>query len=295
MSELSRGVESLGDAAPSFSTVQEVVAPSVRGTSNAPLREGLPPNYRMRADAHYVDQLVAPLTRTAPAAAKASSASSSEPKTPSLAAIDSELAGSLAAVLSSTALLVETTPRLTRNITVDMIRAEVQRAACTLRAATVIRHGVSDERRLVSPRQVVQRVAETVSAEARLRGILVNTTADGADAAISVDEELLASSVSAVVLMLASALNRVDGATLNVTAIAESGRVTLAIEQECVVVPETWFGSPSLAAVDAPGGQQLVPLVALRQVAEAWGGRLTTSRLPHGTRIAVELPAAARR
>jgi hypothetical protein len=38
-----------------------------------------------------------------------------------------------------------------------------------------------------------------------------------------------------------------------------------------------------------------VPLLALRQVAEAWGGRLAASRLPHGTRIAVELPAAARR
>jgi hypothetical protein len=286
----------VGDAAPSFSTVPEVVAPSVRGNTNTPLREGLPPTYRMRADAHYVDQLVAPLTRTATTTAKASSASSSEPKSPSLAAIDSELASTLAAVLSSAALLSDATPRLTRNITVDMIRAEVQRAACTLRAASVIRHGVSEERRLVSPRQVVQRVAETISAEARLRGISVNVTTDGADAAISVDEELLASSLSAVVLMLASALNRVDDACLNVTAITEaSGCVTLAVEQESVVVPETWFGTPALAAADAPGGQQLVPLLALRQVAEAWGGRLTTSRLPHGTRIAVELPAAARR
>src|SRR5439155_5895719 len=33
-------------------------APAVRGDQRKPAREGLPPGYRMRADAHYVDQLL---------------------------------------------------------------------------------------------------------------------------------------------------------------------------------------------------------------------------------------------
>jgi hypothetical protein len=295
VSDLSRSVESLGDSAPSFSNVQEVVSSTARGTSNAPLREGLPPSYRMRADAHYVDQLVAPVTRPTAASTKPPTTSSSETKAPSLAAVDAELASSLAAVLSSTALLAETTPRLARSVTVDMIRAEVHRATCTLRAASVLRHGVPEERRLVSVRQIVHRVAETVAPDARLRGISLDTNAAGAEGAISVDEELLASAFSGVVLMLAGALNRADGACLNVTATTEAGRATLAVEQEAVVVPEAWFTPLTVAAVDAQGGYQLVPLVALRQVAEAWGGLLVTSRLPHGTRVAVELPLMVRR
>jgi signal transduction histidine kinase len=249
----------------------------------------------MRADAHYVDQLDAPAaprtaTRPAAAAARASQLSA-------LNAVDHEIANALAAVLSSTSLLGDDTPRLTRKVTVEMIRAEVQRAACTLRMASVLRHGVPEHRRLVAVKDVVQRAADGLAADARLRGIHVSTENTSNGALLNVDPELLASALSAVALTLCAALNHVDEAGLRLTAGPESnGRITLTIEQDFVVLPETWLTVPTAAAaLDAASGQQIVPLLALCQVVDAYAGKLVTSRLPHGSRVEVDLPTVPRR
>jgi signal transduction histidine kinase len=249
----------------------------------------------MRADAHYVDQLIAAPSRPAGAPHRSSPAAT-ESKMPSLAAVDAELASSLNAVLSSVSLVGESSTPLSRGVAAEMIRAEVQRAMTTLKAASVLRHGVPEERRLVSPRRLVQLVSETVAADARLRGISVITTAENATGVVSVDEETLVAVLSAVVLTLAGALNRCDGACLTVTATSEpAGSVTIAVEQESVIVPEAWLPPLASTAAEAPGGHRLVALLALRQLADAWGGRVLASRLPHGTRVALELPLAARR
>jgi hypothetical protein len=213
-----------------------------------------------------------------------------------LGSVDTEVANALASLVSSTTLLGDATPRLTRTVTVEMIRAELQRAIGTLRAASVLRFGVSESRRLTSPREIVQRVVEAVSADARLRGITVSSDTDAADGTrLNVDPELLSSGLSAVALTLCAALNHVDEAGLRIEAAAEpQGRVTLSVEQDFVVVPESWLTLPTAAVLEAPGGQQLIPLAALRVMAEASGGRLVTSRLPHGSRVAVELPTVSR-
>jgi hypothetical protein len=37
-----------------------------------------------------------------------------------------------------------------------------------------------------------------------------------------------------------------------------------------------------------------VPLTALRHIADAYGGQLSIARLPHGSRVALELPSLGR-
>jgi hypothetical protein len=205
---------------------------------------------------------------------------------------DVAVANSLAAVLSCTDLLADTMPALTRAVAVEMIRAEARRATCMLYAARVLRSGVLEEHRLASPRQIVQRVADTVAADARLRGIRLETAVNIIDGALlRADEELLACGLSGVVLQLCGAVNRVSGARLTVSANAEpAGRVTFAVVQESVVVPETWLTIPAQPLLDSSESPALSPLLALRQIVEAYGGRLAISRLPRGSRVAVELP-----
>ena len=375
VSDHSRRVEGLSESAPSFAAVQGAVSSTARETSTPAFREGLPPNYRMRADAHYVDQLDSPPAITVQvvaitavesddtqmpiavlvdsirrhgvieplivqkrdrryrviagrkrlAAAAAAglrevpcivrrmadeeaqvlagasriAAVPAEVATPSsLAVVDEEIARSLGAVLSSTGVLGEEASRLTHEVTIEVMRAEAQRAYCQLRTASILRNGLGDSRRFVAPRDIIQRIADLVAADARLRGITVTTSWIGTERSmLNVHAEALSCALSAVALRLFSALGRVDAASLSVTASADSaGQVTFAVEQDFVVVPESWVaGALTATAADAPGGHQLVPLIALGQLVEGYGGNLTTSRLAHGTRVSVDLPIVPRR
>src|SRR5262245_32467326 len=93
-------------------------------------REGLPPSYRMRADAHYVDQLTSRAPET-PARATA--------VTPPQRARDAETtAQTIAAITTIQAaanLASEDGSPLVRRVALDLIRAASWRAAWQVRAA----------------------------------------------------------------------------------------------------------------------------------------------------------------
>ena len=235
--------------------------------------------------------------QTLAVAARAVMTPAPEVKTSPLTAVDDQIACALATVVSATAVLGAGASPLTETVTLDTLRAEAQRALCMLRAAAVVRGGPGGPRGFVAPRAVVERVADLVAADARLRGIVVETSWTGTERALlNVNDEQLAGTLGAVVLSMFSALRRMDGAGLIVSAsIDAQGVVTLAIEQKFVVAPESWLAPPAAAAEDGADSGHLVPLIALRQLAEASGGRLVTSRLPHATRVAVDLPSISRR
>jgi hypothetical protein len=251
----------------------------------------------MRADAHYVDQLE--MRRATPDDARPIAASSqvaatppaqSRPDTSTLN--ETELAKSLTSVLSCTELLHDGMPRLTRTVAIDMIRAETQRAICALRTAAVLKHGISEERRVVTPRMVVERIAATVSSDARLRGTRMGTSVSTAeDVRLRINEESIVSGIAAVVLMMSAGLNDVQGAELDVEVSSNTtGRVSLAIRQESVILPEACLKAANSRGEGA-GNTAVAPLIALRQIAESHGGTLAVTRLPHGTQVAVELAA----
>jgi hypothetical protein len=125
-----------------------------------------------------------------------------------------------------------------------------------------------------------------------LRGLALETSVTVVDSTrLNVDAELLASALSGVVLMMSAALKRVVGAHLRLTAASESAeRVSLIVVQEGVVLPQAWLALPERPDARS-ASDPLMPLLVLQQVAEAYGGRLRTSRLPRGSCVAVELPA----
>jgi signal transduction histidine kinase len=369
LSDLSQNLESLQDSRGPYPA--EAASSAARDTIDAPLREGLPATYRMRADAHYIDLLdatpVIPLQTVAVHAiettddvrdtpvpslvdsikrhgvlepllvqkrgrqyrliagrkrlaaalaagsrevpcivhavsddeARALAAATTLPVAAAVRAgrssvesMNAELAQSLAAVLSCTELLSDGVPVLTREVAVDMIRAEAQRVSCMVQATRVFEGGVPADRRPVSPRDVIERVARIIAAECRLRGVALEISATAVDSMrLNVDADLLASALSGVVLMMSAALKRVVGAHLKITAAAESAeRISLVVVQDGVVLPQAWLSPPERS--DARSiSDPLMPLLVLQQVAEAYGGRLLTSRLPRGSCVAVELPA----
>jgi hypothetical protein len=254
----------------------------------------------MRADAHYVDQLVAPVTRRAAdddarplsATPKIAAASAAQSRSDSSLLNEDELAKSLSAVLSCTDLMADGMPRLTRAVAVDMIRAEAQRTISALRAAHMVRHGVPPERRLTDPRRILDRIVETVRPETRLRGIRMTTGADVADAVkVRGDENCLVAAMSSIVIMLAAGLHDVQGAKLDLSVTATaSGPVTFTVSQESVILPDTYLKVVTVTG-EPSSTPETTPLVALRLVAEAYGGNVAVTRLPHGTQVAVELPA----
>lgn len=253
----------------------------------------------MRADAHYVDQLVAPAPRRADDEARTplpppkATATTSPIRTESAVLNEEELAKSLSAVLSCTDLVVDGMPRLTRAVALDMIRAEAQRTICALRAAHVLKHGVPAERRKLDARAVMERVVDTVGPETRLRGSRVSVASDAGDALeIRADETGLVMALSSVVVMLSMGLHDVQGARLDLKVSGgDSGRVTFAIAQESVILPDSYLKIAS--APDAMGTPETAPLLALRHFADAYGGGVAVTRLPHGTQVSLELPAAA--
>ncbi len=210
---------------------------------------------------------------------------------PNLSMLDEAMASSLSAVLSSTTLLSEGGPRLARTVAVDMIRAEARRALCLLHTARELRYGLPFEQRIVSPAAVVQHVVDMLLPEAQLRGIAVDSSVSVIEGSlIRVNEELLAHALFGAALMITAPLNAFHGPRVKVAATGEpTGRVTLAVMQQSVAVPRAWPSTP-----DSPEAYALVPILALRHIAEASGGRLSTTRLSDGTRVALELPLSRR-
>jgi hypothetical protein len=250
----------------------------------------------MRADAHYVDQLEMRRVSTDDsrplASAQVTAAPPAQSRPDQFVLNEGDLAKSLTSVLSCTDLLNDGLPRLTRTVAVDMIRAETQRAICALRTAAVLKHGVPDERRLVAPRTIVERIADTVGSDARLRGSRMKIGVSVADdVKLSINEDSIVSGVSAVVLMMSAGLNDVHGAALDVEVTSStSGRVNIAIRQESVILPEACLKAANSRG-ELAGSVAVAPLVALRQIAESHGGTLAITRLPHGTQVCVELAA----
>jgi hypothetical protein len=254
----------------------------------------------MRADAHYVDQLVAPGARRAaedearavPVTSKTGAATATPPRVELSLLNEMELASSLSAVLSCTDLLSDGMPRLTRSVAIDMIRAETQRTICTLRAAHVLRHGVGADRRLLDPPTVLDRVAEVVAAEARLRGSRMTTAAEiSGKALLRVDENAVVGTLASVVMMLSAAVRDAHAARLDLNVTGTDGQVTFAITQDSVILPEACLKMLS-AGNDHVTTPETAPLAALRHVAEAYGGSVTANRLPHGTQVCLTLPIA---
>jgi len=242
-------------------------------TARKPEREGLPSGYRMRADSHYVDQLLTPRAGGAePARASRRAVATAEAlvenaenvvvrerreirdlRTDRLLA---QLSEDLATVESSVATLSSGASPTARRVTLDILRAHTWRAAWLVRAQTLSDRPVRAAGRPRPIGGVFARLREGFAAECRLNSLTLHLHAPDWNAAVSVDEQELLIGLTGAIVSTIGLVGESDGATVNVTASAAGGELrTVEISQDEALVPAPVAGrffDPVWA--DRPGG-----------------------------------------
>jgi hypothetical protein len=142
---------------------------------------------------------------------------------------------------------------------------------------------------------LMARLMESVEHERRLRGVHIDTVVSASsETAIVGQEDLLLSVLSGLVLLTTELVGRNKDASVLVAAQTEpSGRVALAVSQDTVSVPESWPSVVGEPSQDGAGTWSTpLPILAVRRVADAYGGTVSTTRFANGSRLILELPLA---
>jgi hypothetical protein len=187
---------------------------------------------------------------------------------------------------------------LTQAVAVDLVRAEASRALQLLRAVRVLRGEISPARRAIYPRVVLQRVVDETEAERRLRGLRLSIDRNSLDAPpLTADEELLVSSIGALVVAAPALLGQSAASITLHTATRSDGTLVFIADHEGAELPLFWRSI--LAEDDArvetvPGGSSatsaLTLLRAARHVAELHSGRMSVDCRDGLTSLSIAIP-----
>lgn len=266
-----------------------------------PQREGLPPDFRMRHDAHYVDELLSrgrghrvvaiparengderrsPWTDAAPAAPPAR--------------VYAEVVESLEAIGTCLQLFRDTARPAAERVALDLIETETARAAWLVQALSVLDEEPPVANGAVELEAVANRVARLL-APGRYRAgaaLRIETSAPGLRA--RGDESLLTLAVAAIATALQAATERTAEAVVRIQIADEAGgRVRIEALQEALRMPASWrarFLDPEW--VDWPGGRRIaIGLAAASRIAQLHRGTLTMGGAEHGgCRLVLSLP-----
>jgi hypothetical protein len=221
-------------------------------------REGLPPGYRMRADAHYVEHLTS--RRGEKGASEAARALSELPDRQETRdrteKLFTQLSEDIATIESAIAALAGDASRMARRVNVDLIKSQAWRAGWALRARAILegRH-----RAQMRPRPLaflLGHVRSGWAAECRLSGITLDVHASDWNAVVAVDEQSLIAGLNGALVSTLGVIGQADGATVTVAATAAGGELKAidVVQDEVLVAPSDGgrFFDPSWT--DRPGG-----------------------------------------
>ena len=272
---------------PSTIRIEDLLATDeTAAAEQAPVREGLPRSFRMRADKHYVEMLDSPAARgetrpprsadTAKATAAESSAKDDGTAT-AAAQAGRDLAQSLAALRACTNLLSDRGPALASAVAANLIRAEAWRATCLLQTSRFLRGELIPAPKSVSTHAVVDQVLRSIEAERRLRGISVDEQVTVGDSRVAVDEELMVGALSGLLLATIALQDEQAPLTLTVAVESHAEEVVFKVSQGQVRASSNWSTDSLLVAAAA-------------RIVAASGGRLAVVSLTAGTDVRVSLP-----
>ena len=272
---------------PSAIRIEELLAgeeETSESSDAAPVREGLPRTFRMRADKHYVEMLDAPPR----SAAKESSASTATPApqeevvdAAALAAVQAgrDLAQSLAALLASTNLLSDRGPGLASTVAANLIRAEAWKSTCLLRVARFLRGELLPAPKPVRAQAIVDQLLKSIEPERRLRGVTIESRISVGDRSLSVDEDLFVAALSGLLLTTIGLTEEPSPLTVTVSAEAKGSDVIFGISQAQAPAPANWMTAG--------------PLTSGARIAAAFKGRIAASGGAAGTEVRVVVPRLA--
>lgn len=271
---------------PSAIRIEELLAgeeETSESSDAAPVREGLPRTFRMRADKHYVEMLDAPPR----SAAKESSGTATPPPqeevvdAAALAAVQAgrDLAQSLATLLASTNLLSDRGPGLASTVAANLIRAEAWKSTCLLRVARFLRGELVPAPKPVRAQAIVDQLLKAIEPERRLRGVTIESRISVGDRSLSVDEDLFVAALSGLLLTTIGLTEEPSAFTVTVSAEAKGSDVIFGISQAQAPAPANWMTAG--------------PLTTGARLAVAFKGRIAASGGGAGTEVRVVVPRLA--
>jgi hypothetical protein len=238
-----------------FSQEPVELAPSAKKAE----REGLPPGYRMRADAHYVDNLTSrrgadrPTSEHLRVAPEPAERADSRDRGERLLA---QLGEGLATLESAALALTSDTSRMARRVNVDLIRAEVWRAAWSLKAHALVEGRAGFHARPRPLGFLLGHVRNGWAAECRLEDISLQVNASDWNAVVPVDEHAFVTGVTGAIVATLAIVGQVDGATVTLNATCASGELKSidVVQDEVLVSPSAGARFFDPAWTDRPGG-----------------------------------------
>ena len=241
-----------------------------------PDREGLPPGYRMRADAHYVDQLVSRRTEKIPADPPAPpSRDRHDARDRRAERVFAQLAEDMATIGSASALLANDISPMGRKVSTDLIKAQSWRASWLLRANAVLD---GTHRAHVRPRplrSILDQVRDRFAAECRVTGATLDIHVSDWNATTTADEDGLVTGIAGAVIATLGLVGSAEAVTIRISAVVAGGELrTIEVTQDHVTVP----AAAGTRLLDASSIQQPGSAVAslgawtARAIAQQHGG-----------------------
>ena len=228
---------------------EPVPAPTTKKSEKVE-RDGLPPGYRMRADAHYVENLTA---------RRGDRGLADSPRAVELHRSDrllDQLAEDLGTIESAAQALGADAPRMARRVNTDLIKSQVWRAAWALRAHALLggRH-----RPKLRPRPlgfVLGQIRSGWAAECRLASVNFEVAASDWNAVVSVDEQSLIAGVSGAVIATLGLIGDTDDTSLTLQATSSAGQLRSIdlIQADVLVTPSEGGRFFDASWAERPGG-----------------------------------------
>jgi hypothetical protein len=215
-------------------------------------REGLPAGYRMRADAHYVDELTSRRsdrvhTDQPRGGQKFSDMLEAEPppdprdrreRDRRSDRVMAQLAEDLATIESAATMLSGDGAPMARRVSVDLIKVQAFRASWLLRTKALLDGTHQADFRARRLGAVLGRVRDGFAAESRLTGIALQIHAAEWNAAVTVDEAALVAGLTGAVIATLGLVGQSEYAAIRVTANVTDGDLdSIEITQEDAAVP----------------------------------------------------------
>jgi hypothetical protein len=191
-------------------------------------------------------------------------------------------------------LLSTPSSELSRGLSADLIAAESWRAYCVVETTRIALRGCQGSRKLVAPRNVLDRVSRSFAPEFRLRNVAMEVEAQlQDDRMVLADEPLLVVAVSAAVIATLALFDRNERGLIKLSAATSpNGHLSFVIAQTTIAVSETWASRAfDQDWSDRPGGvSALASMLALRRIADGFGATVTAASVRRGTSVTLTMP-----
>ena len=256
-------------------------SPSSSLDKSRPVRQGLPSGYRMRHDAHYVDELETRRGASPTPAGPPLAFPTSIPVTFALRDMSQELEG-----VASCFNLVATTARpLRERMGLSLARVGVERNMRAFQALRMLLEDPPPEPAVTSLTSLVEQTISSFDEELRLTGLRIALNVPDAVIRVTADPRMLSLALQACVGTLVSLVEASNTAhVIHVTARVSDGVASCEMRQDAYRLSADQFSRlTDLEWSERPGGIPAgIGLAAAARIAQAHGGGLDARRTEAG-------------